>query len=90
MPEQTRALDLRPLLAVAAVVVLAFAIWAVGAHAAGGSSNDPAGAPSAQFVQADEESQPRAREDCPERGGGGGTTPSVPELGSGGSGSPDL
>jgi hypothetical protein len=89
MPEQTRTLDLRPFLVVAAVVVLGLAIWAAGAYGAGGSSsNDPAGGPSAQLVQAEEESQPPAREDCPERRGG--RDDPAPEQGSGGSESLDL
>jgi hypothetical protein len=88
MEEETRQLDLRPLLAVAAVVVVALTMWAAGAFAAGGSSpsNDvPAAVAEDQFVQDGDEGQAPSREDCPERGGGDG----APD-GSDGPGLPDL
>ena len=90
MGEETRKLDLRPLFAVAAaVVVLALTMWATGAFAAGGSSPSsdvPAVGADNSFVQDGDRGQAPSREDCPEDGGGGGTAPE----GSGGSGSPDL
>jgi hypothetical protein len=88
MEAETRKLDLRPLLAVAAVVAVAMTMWAAGAFAAGGSSTSsdaPAVVAENQFVQDGDEEQAPSREDCPERGGGDG----APE-GSGGSGLPDL
>jgi hypothetical protein len=90
MGEETRRLDLRPLLAVAAVVVLAaLTMWATGAFAAGSSppsSDVPAAAVDSPFVQDGDRGQTPSREDCPKDGGGGGTA----SEGSDGSGSPDL
>lgn len=91
MGEETRKLDLRPLLAVAAVVVLALTMWAAGAFAAGGSGSSPSSDVPAvvadnSFAQERDQGQAPSREDCPEDGGGGGTAPE----GSDGSGSPDL
>jgi hypothetical protein len=88
MEEETRKLELRPLLAVAAVVLVALTMWAGGAFAAGGSSppsDMPAVMAEDQFVQDGDEGQAPSREDCPEREGGDG----APE-GSDGSGLPDL
>jgi hypothetical protein len=88
MEDETRKLDLRPLLAVAAVVAVALTTWAAGAFAAGGSSPSseaPAVAPENQLVQDGDEGQAPSREDCPERGGVGG----APE-GTDGSGALDL
>lgn len=94
--EEARKVDLRPLLAVGAVVAV-FAVmllWSAGAFAAGGSSSNDRSTPSA-LIQAGEDGQAPAREDCPEgRGGSGGAGPSdgngAPEGNSDGSGSPDL
>jgi|SRR5215211_1706696 len=97
--EEARKVDLRPLLAVAAVAAVIATLWAAGAFAAGGSSSQgdsPGSAPPA-FVQDEQDGQAPSREDCPEdRGGsgGGGPGPSdgdgAPQGGSEGSGSPDL
>lgn len=97
--EEARKVDLRPLLAVAAVVAVIATLWAAGAFAAGGSSlssDSPANVPPA-FVQDGQDEQAPSREDCPEdRGGsgGGGQSPSdgdgAPQGDSDGSGSPDL
>ena len=91
MGEEARTLDLRPLLAVAAVVVLALSLWATGAFAAGGSGSSPASdAPALvddnSFVQDGDRGQAPSGKDCPKDGGGGGTAPE----GSDGSGSPDV
>jgi hypothetical protein len=96
--EESRKVDLRPLLAVAAVVAVIATLLAAGAFAAGGSSSQtdsPGSAPPA-FVQDERDGQAPSREDCPEdRGGGrGGQGPSdgdgAPEGDFDGSGSPDL
>ncbi|MGH2920677.1 MAG: hypothetical protein ACRDKU_01230 [Gaiellaceae bacterium] len=84
MEEETRKLDLRPLLAVVAVVAVALTMWAAGAFAAGGSSpssDAPAVVADSDFVQDGDEGQAPSREDCPKRGGGDGSD---------GSGLPDL
>ena len=81
MEEQARTLDLRPLLAVAAVVAGVLTLWASGAFAAGGSSSK-GGTPS-QFVQDDGQSSDRG--DCPKDRGGG-----APQGDSEGSGDPSL
>jgi hypothetical protein len=93
--EEARKFDLRPVLAVGAVVAV-FAVmllWAAGAFAAGGSSSNdsPGNAPPA-LIQAGEEGQAPSREDCPEgRGGGsGGDGNGAPEGNTDGSGSSDL
>jgi hypothetical protein len=73
--EEARKLDLRPLLAAAAIVAVALTLWAAGAFAAGGSSSggSSGGAPSA-FIQDGEDGQAPNREDCPkDRGGSGGS-----------------
>lgn len=97
--EEARKIDLRPLLAVGAVVALAavMMLWAAGAFAAGGSSssNDPSGDAAWALIQSEEEGQGPSREDCPkDRGGPGGAGPSdgngAPEGNSDGSGSPHL
>jgi hypothetical protein len=92
--EEARKVDLRPLLAVAAVVAVIATLWAAGAFAAGGSSLS---SDSPAFVQDGQDEQAPSREDCPEdRGGsgGGGQGPSdgdgAPQGDSDGSGSPDL
>jgi hypothetical protein len=75
--ESAHKADLRPLLAVAAVVAVALTMWAAGAFAAGGSSSsDPAGSdPGGAYIQT-QDHQARQGEDCPEdhggRGGGSG------------------
>jgi hypothetical protein len=83
MEEQTRTLDLRPLLVVAAVVAGVLTLWASGAFAAGGSSEggSTGGAPS--FAQDD--GQAPSREDCPKDRGG-----RAPQGDSEGSGDPSL
>ena len=91
MREEARKLDLRPLLAVGVVVLLALTLWASGAFAAGGSgsspsSDEPALVDDNSFVQDGDRGQAPSREDCPKNGGGGGTAPE----GSDGSGSPDV
>jgi hypothetical protein len=86
--EEARKLDLRPVLAVAAILAVAVTLWASGAFAAGGgsSSSDPATPdPAAAFVQQGDQATPPG-DDCPEHegngsGGGGGS--------GGGSGSND-
>ena len=70
--DTTRKLDLRPLLAVAAIALVAAAIWAAAALASGGSSpssSDPgtSRSPGAAFVQDD--GGDRFGRDCPERDG---------------------
>jgi hypothetical protein len=85
---ETRTLDLRPILVIAAVVAVALTVWAAGAFAAGGSSgsgDSPAGTPT-QLIQTQDDAQPPSGEDCPEDGnrGGGGSG------GSDGSGSSEL
>jgi transcription elongation factor len=90
--EEARKVDLRPLLAVAAVVALIATLWATGAFAAGGSSSsgDSPGSVPPAFVQ---DEQAPSREDCPEdRGGSGGGDQGdgAPQGDSDGSGSPDL
>jgi hypothetical protein len=65
--EDARKLDLRPLLALGAVVAVALTMWAAGAFAAGGSTSN--GGPAATYVQTQDDN-------CPEhqgRGDGGGS-----------------
>ena len=73
---ETRTLDLRVLLAVALVAVVA-AIWATTALAGGGSSSSDSGTsngPATALVQdegdgqSEDDALPGAREDCPEGG----------------------
>lgn len=93
--EEARKLDLRPLLAVAAVVAVVLTMWAAGAFAAGGSSspNGSTGSTPSPFIQDEGDGlapdrQAPSREDCPEgRGGSGG---GAPDGSSDGSGSADL
>ena len=76
---KARTLDLRLVLAAAAVAAVALTLWATGAFAAGGSSDPSGGSPSA-FIQSGDDGQAPRREDCPkDRGGGGG----APQDGSG-------
>jgi hypothetical protein len=84
--EETRKLDLRPLLAVVALGLVVLTMWAAGAFAAGGSSSDNSTreSESASYIQAQNEDQAPSREDCPEKDGGRGGP------GAGGSGSSDL
>ena len=97
--EEARKVDLRPLLAVAAVAAVIATLWAAGAFAAGGSSSqrDSPGSAPPSFVQDGQDRQAPSREDCPEgegRRGYGGPGPSdgdgAPEGDSDGSGSSDL
>jgi hypothetical protein len=89
--EEARKLDVRPLLALAAIVAVALTLWAAGAFAAGGSSSsDPAGNdPAAAYIQTQDGNRATPGEDCPEdhggRGGGSGDGSD-----SGGSGAGDL
>jgi hypothetical protein len=94
--EETRKLDLRPLLTVGAVVAVAavLLLWATGAFAAGGSSSNDSTGNAPALIQ-DNNGQAPSRDDCPEgRGGSGGAGPSdgngAPQGNSDGSGSPDL
>jgi hypothetical protein len=75
MEENARTLDLRPLLAVAAAVVVGLTLWASGAFAAGGSSSgDSPGGAQSSFIQNGENDQAPTREDCPkDRAGSGGS-----------------
>jgi hypothetical protein len=73
--EEARKLDLRSLLALAALaaVFAAMLLWATGAFAAGASSSsDSPGSSPPAFVQ-DEGGQPPAKEDCPEGRGSAGS-----------------
>jgi hypothetical protein len=91
MERETRRLDLRPLLAIAAVVVVALTIWVAGALAAGGSGSSPSSDLPATvndpLAQAGDV-QARSRENCPENrggsGGGGGNQAPQSSNGSGG------
>ena len=85
MEVEARTLDIRPLLAVAAVVATALTLWASGAFAAGGSSpqgGSSGGTPSEQIQQGE---QAPPREDCPKDRSGG-----APQGDSEGSGAPSL
>lgn len=71
--EEARKLDLRPLLAAAAIVAVALTLWATGAFAAGGPSGGSSGGAPSAFIQDGEDDQAPNREDCPkDRGGSGG------------------
>jgi hypothetical protein len=92
MERETRRLDLRPLLAIAAVVVVALTVWAAGALAAGGSGSSPSSDlpatvtdPLAQAGDA----QARSEENCPENRGGSGGGNQAPQS-SNGSGGADV
>lgn len=89
--DEARKLDLRPLLAVAALVAVVVTMWAAGAFAAGGStpSSDSPGSEPAPFIQTEDEQAP-PREDCPKDRGGGGGDGAAHEGDTGGSGSPAL
>jgi hypothetical protein len=91
--EEAHKLDLRPLLAVGAVVAV-FAVmllWAAGAFAASGSSsNDSSGYAPSALIQAEDDGQAPSREDCPEGRGGSGGGNGAPDGNSDGSGSSDL
>ena len=50
METRARTLDLRLLLAAAAVVAVGLTLWATGAFAAGGSSSDPSGGAPSAFI----------------------------------------
>ena len=86
--ESARKADLRPLLAVAAVVAVALTMWAAGAFASGGSpANNPAGSdPAGAYIQTQDDRAVRG-EDCPEdRGGGGGGSGDGSDSGGSGAG----
>jgi hypothetical protein len=71
--EETRKLDLRPLLAVVAIGLVVLTMWAAGAFAAGGTSssdNSTRGSEGTPYSQAQDEDQSPSREDCPEKDGG--------------------
>ncbi len=70
--EEARKLDLRPLIAIAAVVAVALTMWAAGAFAAGGSSSNPPNGSPATSIQDRNDGQERSKEDCPRDGGGSG------------------
>jgi hypothetical protein len=88
--EEARKLDLRPVLAAAAIVAVALTMWATGAFAAGGSSSgDSSGGSPSAFIQSGEDDQAPNREDCPkDRGGSGGND--APDQGTDGSDAPSL
>ena len=71
--EKERTVDLRPVLVLVAAALAAAALWAATALAGGDSStssgSSSGGSPAAVFVQ---DTEPPAREDCPERDGSGG------------------
>ena len=75
MEEKARTLDLRPLLAVAAVVAVVLTMWVAGAFAAGGSSgssDSPASDAPSMFIPTQDDGQQQApSEDCPDDGAGG-------------------
>jgi hypothetical protein len=72
--EEARRLDLRPLIAIAAIVAVALTMWATGAFAAGGSSSSPPNGSPATSIQDGNDGQERSKEDCPrDRGGSGGS-----------------
>jgi hypothetical protein len=92
--DETRRLDLRPLVAVLAVAFVAATIWAAVALAAGGSSPAPSSGSSGddspgQFIQTQDDSEAPPEDDCPDRDGGSGGG-SGDGAGSDGSGSSDL
>ena len=79
--EETRRLNLRPLVAILAVTLVAAAIWAATALAAGGSSSGSSGSgsgsattegPAAAQIQEEERDAPAGR-DCPEEDSGPGS-----------------
>jgi hypothetical protein len=91
--EEARRVDLRPLLAVAAIVGVALTLWATGAFAAGrSSSGDPSGGAPSAFIQNGGQNQAPNREDCPHhRGGSGGSGgQNAPDGNMNGSGAPTL
>ena len=92
--DTTRKFDLRPLLAVAAVALVAATIWAAAALASGGSgpssSSDPgmSGGPPDAYVQ--DNGGDWSRGDCPERDGDGGNRGDGGSQGNSGMPSADL
>ena len=77
--EETRRLNLRPLVGILAVTLVAAAIWAATALAAGGSSSGSSGSgsattegPAAAEIQEEERDAPAGR-DCPEEDSGPGS-----------------
>jgi hypothetical protein len=93
LEEKTRTLDLRPLLAVAAVVAVVLTMWVAGAFAAGrssGSSDSPASDSPATFLPTqDDGGQAPQGDDCPDDGSGGSGGGSGTDVAPG-SGSSDL
>jgi hypothetical protein len=85
--ESARKADLRPLLAVAAVVAVALTMWAAGAFASGGSpSGNPGSDPAGAYIQTQDDRAVRG-DDCPEdRGGGGGGSGDGSDSGGSGAG----
>jgi hypothetical protein len=71
--DQARKLDLRLLLAAAAIVSVAVAMWASGALAAGGSSSSGDSSGNGALIQSGDDGQ-APRRDCPkDRGGSSGS-----------------
>jgi hypothetical protein len=89
MEREKRGLDLRPLLAIAAVVAVALTVWAAGALAAGDSggspSNDAPAGLTNPSVQSDDGQAP-SRDDCPKNGGGSGGGNQAPQSSDGSGG----
>jgi hypothetical protein len=91
MERETRRLDPRALLTVAAVIVAVVAVWATGALAAGGSGSSPLSDAPAGLVDPflQDDGQAPTRDDCPEKDGGTGGAGNQAPQGSGGSGGSD-
>jgi hypothetical protein len=89
MERETRRLDSRALLAVAALIVAMVAVWATGALAAGGSGSSPSSDAPAGLVDPSVQAgdgQAPSRDDCPENDSGSRGRGDRAPQGSGGSG----